>query len=1714
MISENELKKLFDKNEKKDLSLLRDFGKSIISDLEGKTLIGELEISKEFFEILDNNIYLYSDYILESKNLEFRAILSFYLVWIGVFKYGEDDEKKYWDSFKKSFASKKIIYTNKIGEIFLQTIKDLQLETFKYIEDGHKYVMRIFLHGFMPNEYLKIFIDKFILNHSYKEIFFNSHDLLNKYKKQAEIKIPATPKPITRFLNYANPINVNLIDRFIDIRCENKSKKESNSGLPNYIIDCFYNALENRPVKEKNKIFNSRNQLPVLKLDFEKLFIFLPSQIINEYHLNSIKLRIEIKNRNETKIIEKELISYKKNNVLFTKEEDVIVPISGEYNIFINNNLVRTITIDSMGEINPILIFNSKNSKLLNIKGETNYKSSEIIVLTNRKLIHKNIEEICRSSFIHDYTISYYKIENNSELILEKNNKHINILEEILNDSSNSSFNLISNNLFSWITNLNNYPICTNSKILKIEASSKNNLTYKIKVTNLNTKSVYNGSFKEIFNFSDIEKFESGFYEIKIFQGLITKELNFIYLENIFFKRSPDICIKSICDEISFSIKNTQPLIEDKYNIKDDFYVLNKNNENKPYHKLEFFKESTNPITLLLARRDIRWGITSKNSFINWDSWIIEKEELTIKEIKELKEKRVLVELDESILENYNPDYFKIELRKNDKVLMEYKAKKYKRNNSFIFVFDLESYANQLSNLNFFEASLYFKINNNIEVELFDIILQVKIEDLSVKTISLDEKEKIEINWLNNKKTKEIEKFNFIYAPKLNTEKVFSKIIENKPPIYLDLDIVDKKEVYLGYLEVNNRYSFKKNFNDKIPCIEWIRKNNTELENIKLSSKMIGFDKEEISITWDNQEIEQYLNTFFVFYPENNIKDIRYEKLQSNKLVIDLENKASLYKGNIVLLKQNIDLDINNINFSKNIVEWYRKKLIIPFEKLEIIKNSIKEKHDFQEFYISWNENRFDPKEDLCFICFDENDTSNNLLDINYTPNSLKIKLPQISNKGFWKGYIDTINNIDNFDVKNKNIIKWERNPEKSWVKNNKLFNNIEIKNLSYENNIYKIELSWDSIDNEDNDNKFMVYFNERIKKVFYKKLPEIDPPFDLEIDFISEIDTFWNVFIQTSSNEYLNLETFNFDTNACTFWNPYKHYNRINNKSKLELTLPLNIKDILFNDEIKIELLIDKNNKLKSLNGIFHIDKYSDDKNRIYLNISTKTSKDFKDKFDKRKKYLTNLNINKIEESNEIKKTINNLEIINEKEEIKDKLVSNFPVETISLFETLKKVIQYSDSKKSESKNNYLTNLNINKIEESNEIKEIKDKVFNNFEVETIGVFESKEKAILYSDSKEIELKSNYHLSILDKNNNFILKNKFIDKLPILLSETIINIKDSYKCIISNKDSNKNYFCIWNRIGLSNITTNFLQLKEAINIEKNKDISFFKHWNNFLALVKNNNRNDELIEFLGKSLFSTLAPLSKDSKLTIKVNDDIKLNFTVLYSEISFENKSNLYKLSDKFKITLKNNNHDFRYFTSEFNNLDIEKNATHIIFEKEKFPSFKSFIKSILYLPLKKEILNISISAEIKLNENWINPPEFTFLDYLKIDSVNFIKYNNLKNSLIDKWESFKLKFLEKNNLFKNNMINILFWSRFKNKPDEDFLSGSVSLYFRLKTNGFLKFEINKELEKELNELIYLSYYFVKTYSKELLIRDLILSEIFIDWYLYKSLYNYNEG
>lgn len=92
--------------------------------------------------------------------------LSCFLVWKGILDYKEGD---YWSSIEENTGISDPKWKSKIGEVFICCLKNYRFPIFE-IEDAHKYVSNILIHGMIPNSCLNEYFSKVLYPLVIKEL--------------------------------------------------------------------------------------------------------------------------------------------------------------------------------------------------------------------------------------------------------------------------------------------------------------------------------------------------------------------------------------------------------------------------------------------------------------------------------------------------------------------------------------------------------------------------------------------------------------------------------------------------------------------------------------------------------------------------------------------------------------------------------------------------------------------------------------------------------------------------------------------------------------------------------------------------------------------------------------------------------------------------------------------------------------------------------------------------------------------------------------------------------------------------------------------------------------------------------------------------------------------------------------------------------------------------------------------------------------------------------------------------------------------------------------------------------------------------------------------------------------------------------------------------------------------------------------------------------
>ena len=201
------------------------FGRLVVRQYDGIRLVGEIEQKEgeETYKELQKCLKL----VLSGSSLwsicrqgskAWRAILSLYFVYTGIFLYGEDWGHDLWPHIFRGLSMETDGNLAKCcGELFIQCLKENKLEEFSNIATGHHFSNRILLHGLIPRKHMDRFVSDLILpelsNHSSN--YATGASLVEKWKNITSFRY--LPKPIQRFVEHGEPVNFYLVERFLEI---------------------------------------------------------------------------------------------------------------------------------------------------------------------------------------------------------------------------------------------------------------------------------------------------------------------------------------------------------------------------------------------------------------------------------------------------------------------------------------------------------------------------------------------------------------------------------------------------------------------------------------------------------------------------------------------------------------------------------------------------------------------------------------------------------------------------------------------------------------------------------------------------------------------------------------------------------------------------------------------------------------------------------------------------------------------------------------------------------------------------------------------------------------------------------------------------------------------------------------------------------------------------------------------------------------------------------------------------------------------------------------------------------------------------------------------------------------------------------------------------------------------------------------------------------
>jgi hypothetical protein len=364
------------------------------------------------------------------------------------------------------------------------------------------------------------------------------------------------------------------------------------------------------------------------------------------------------------------------------------------------------------------------------------------------------------------------------------------------------------------------------------------------------------------------------------------------------------------------------------------------------------------------------------------------------------------------------------------------------------------------------------------------------------------------------------------------------------------------------------------------------------------------------------------------------------------------------------------------------------------------------------------------------------------------------------------------------------------------------------------------------------------------------------------------------------------------------------------------------------------------------------------------------------------------------------------------------------------------------------------LTNINMNKHNQS--------------ENKTL-FFDNKYFSLNHSTSNHNKNKSSSVVKNSKKNHHNQTKQNNLSK---------IHFKNNLSKIHSNNSKIKN---IPQNVTVKNISNHtIINTKKKTNITQKHNITTFKHHDNLyknLTTKKNNHTVQDIIHITHWKNNKTENLKNNNThldKIHLIMMNNSSVNKTLHHVNVNMNvNKSEIHKLSNKFKNASAVNNGTFTISSSNDKNKTISNHTIEIkktepifkldtqkLLDKINFETAKSNLLFTTYFNLihtddsNQDYINYTknMSNQFLLNELNISPPE----------KLNKMEYLILNNSMIDFFKE-KLKNLKEE--VKKKLNDNL--SSIKSLNDSQTSSSEMSKYYN--RSYFILLDINKKLEKE---------------------------------------------
>ena len=736
--------------------VLEDFGDHVLEAFSGIRLIGEIErpegretyeeLKVCFGQFVNGSEAALAD-VLDYGNKQTRAACGLYFVWTGIFAYGEESGHELWPPVLEGLGiPHDPVLSNKCGRRFMECLNENQLERFAELESGRRYVDRVLLHGLIPDKHIKCFIDEVIDPELQSSMgLYETGDSVVRQLCQKNLTL--LPKPIQHFIEHGHPVNADVIGRFLHMAREWEDDEPDQWqlwGLPKYMVDAFRKFGETTPEigirKSKKALASARpflwfdlgtDGLPVLIIPPQStptspqfVLRYDPINGQNGVEESWAPRNTPIKGRHQTDYLERQVGPARNGWTIAVSSSD-----SSQYRFAV----LYEFPVTHQGDELPLFFFNARSGKLFNARSRGDNFPEELIVVypvgASLDLVGGQTSTEPQALYGEWGDWQYMVCSLDVEGVFEYHGPNVTFdsmptgFVDFRRTSNQDAPTLSGHHPPSWFCCLEPLPIFTAAKPIQIRCRGDLYHLWQRGIARLTRLDVLERPKRfalafqqegESWTASLPHPLEPGVYELHLQGALGVERIDHSF---VYFPVTRFNAVMDPADEESL-VRFFNIEAESSVDLEAHHKTQLENRENgvivspeadgagaRAFCAVRAFAASRFPVTVLLARRDIRWCRRRESGLIAWEEWLAQPEALPIQRVDELQDARVAVQIGyEGPADNLRRPLRLLLKGKADGVeeerdLMFLNASVLRRETHQTWVFDLKQFSDQLKNL-------------------------------------------------------------------------------------------------------------------------------------------------------------------------------------------------------------------------------------------------------------------------------------------------------------------------------------------------------------------------------------------------------------------------------------------------------------------------------------------------------------------------------------------------------------------------------------------------------------------------------------------------------------------------------------------------------------------------------------------------------------------------------------------------------------------------------------------------------------------------------------------------------------------------------------------------------------------------------------------------------------------------------------------------------